>query len=92
MIIEKNDDTLTRAEDRSIQTITNTAPITAEQPSQSLDKFTAYPDLKPKYLEKESNLLDSSSKIIYHCRVQDKSTKKVHLQIHKPTTSPNMDH
>ena len=46
-IIDDNDDTLTRAEERSIQRITSAAPIAVEQLSQSLDKFTAYPDLKP---------------------------------------------
>ena len=55
---DDNDDTLTRATERSIQSITSTVPIAVEQPSQSYDKFTAYPDLKPEYLEKEFNLLD----------------------------------
>ena len=60
-IIENNDDTLTRAVDRSIQTITSSASIKVEQRLQSLpslDKFTAYPDLKPKDLEKELILLE----------------------------------
>ena len=47
---DDNDDTLTRATERSIQSITSTVPIAVEQPSQSYDKFTEYPDLKPKYL------------------------------------------
>ena len=57
-ILDDHDDTLIRATERSIQSITSTVPITVEQPTQSYDKFTAYPDLKPKYLEKESNLLE----------------------------------
>ena len=57
-ILDDNDDTLTTATERSIQAITSTVPITVEQPTQSYDKFTCYTDLKPKYLEKESNLLE----------------------------------
>ena len=33
-------------------------PTTLEQSNYTLDKFTSYPDLKPKYLKKEANLLE----------------------------------
>ena len=57
-ILDDNDDTLTTATERSIQAITSTVPITVEQPTQSYDKFICYTDLKPIYLENESNLLE----------------------------------
>ena len=52
-IIENKDNALARAEYAGIQTITSSTAITVEetlQPVQALDKFTAYQDLKPKYL------------------------------------------
>ena len=60
-ILEDNDDAIATAMERSIQAITSIVPITVEQPTQSYDKFTCYTDLKPKYLEKESNLLEVKS-------------------------------
>ena len=60
-IIDNKDDAFTRAEYAGIQTITSSTSVSVEQTAQdvqSLNKFTACPDLKPKYLKKESNLLE----------------------------------
>ena len=94
-ILDDHDDTLIRATERSIQSITSTVPITVEQPTQSYDKFTAYPDLKPKYLEKESNLLEVKAwtRQVGHIRAGYKSSppKERRLQIHEPIASSSMN-
>ena len=60
-IVENKEEVLARAEYAGVQTITSSTAITVEQtsqPIQYMDKFTAYTELKPKFLEKESTLLD----------------------------------
>ena len=60
-IVEEKEEVLARAEYAAVQTITNSTVITTEQTPKlvnSLDKFTAYTELKPKFLEKESTLLE----------------------------------
>ena len=55
---EDNDDTLTGSTERFNESAAGQMPTTLEQSSYSLDKFTSYPDVKLKYLEKEANLLE----------------------------------
>ena len=60
-MVENKEETLAIAEYAAVQTITSSTTIATEQTSKtvnSLDKFTAYTELKPKFLEKESTLLE----------------------------------
>ena len=59
--LEDNDKAIATAIERSLQVITSVTSVTVEQPTQSQDKFTCYSDIKPNYLEKESNLLEVKS-------------------------------
>ena len=45
-----------RASERNNESEAGTVPTTLVQSNYTLDKFTSYPDLKPRYLEKEANL------------------------------------
>ena len=62
--MENNEEVLARAEYAGVQTITSSTSVTVAQtphPVQFLDKFTAYTELKPKFLQKESTLLEVKS-------------------------------
>ena len=47
-----------RVSERNNESPAGPMPTALIQSSYTLDKFTRYPDLKPKYLEKEANLLE----------------------------------
>ena len=55
---EVKEKTIMRAYERDTETVASSFPTTIMQSSYALDKFTSYPDLKPKYLEKEANLIE----------------------------------
>ena len=54
---QEKEETLMRASERDTEK-DEQRPTAASCSSYALDNFTSYPDLKPKYLEKEANLIE----------------------------------
>ena len=63
-LLEDNEEIIASAIERSLQVITSVTSVTIEQPTQSQDKFHCYSELKPKFLGKDSNLLEVRSWIL----------------------------
>ena len=75
LILEEKKRIIAEARERDAQVITATATsiVSAEQHTQQKDKFQALSELKPKYLEKEANLLElknwiQQAKKLHRCR------------------------
>ena len=77
-ILDDNDDTLTRATERSIQSITSAAPTIVEQIVGQIHFISrSHAEVPGKGIQpSESEGLDSSGRTLYYCRVQIKPTKE----------------
>ena len=63
-LLEDNEEVIASAIERCLQVITSVTSVSIEQPTQSQDKFHCYSELKPKFLEKDYNLLEVKSWIL----------------------------
>ena len=67
-------------------------PTTLEQSNYTLDKFTSYPDLKPKHLEKEAKSTHGFDRLDTTLKLDTSIVpKERHLQVYKPSTTPDKD-
>ena len=77
MVLEDNEKIISEDLERNSQVITNNVTsVSVEQHTQPKDKFQSVSELKPKYLEKDSNLLEVKSWI-----QQTKNTQKPVIRI-----------
>ena len=87
-----------RASEIDTETMVGSLPTAAAYLNYALNKFTSYPDLKPKYLEKEENLIEVNTwigQVGYYIRavsrLQTQSSTERRLYASQPSTSSDMD-
>ena len=94
---EENKKIISEALERNSQIITtNVTSVSVEQHTQSKDKFQSVSELKPKYLEKDANLLEvrnwiQQTKNYIDARYKDSPPEKRGLQIHDAFVASYMD-
>ena len=79
-----------RASEIDTETMVGSLPTAAAYSNYALDKFTSYPDLKPKYLEKEANLIEVNTWIISE-QATNTVLQKRRLYASQPSTSLDED-
>ena len=95
-LLEDNEEIIAEAIERNSQVITSITSVSVEQPTHSQDKFHCYSDLKPKYLEKDSTLLEVRSWILQtknyiEAGYKTSPPKKRIVQVHDALATPGMD-